>query len=228
MALLAGCGTDRTPVIGTGDPQTRTIPVSRLSGIQVSGPIDVEVTAGDTQHVEVTAQRELIDLVKLKVDNGLWRITTGRPFITDKQFTVHLTVPGLNTIIVDGSGNVTSEPVFNSGKTHLEVNGSGGIAIDTLYEKLAEAWITGSGSIRLLGECDRLDARLSGSGDLMGRELCVKEADVELSGSGTMRVDVLDTLRARISGSGDLHVRGTPFIAERDLTGSGTIEMISE
>lgn len=228
IVVAMGCNGKTATIRGSGEPVTRTIPVSRLNGIRVSGPMDVVVTAGDTQHVEVTAQPELIDLVRLRVDNGLWNVTTSRPFSSSKEFTVHLTVPNLNAIIVDGSGDVTSEPVFNSGKTRLEVNGSGSIRVDTLYETLAEAWITGSGDIVLRGECAMLDARLTGSGDLEGRDLCATNTTADLSGSGEMTVDALDTLRVRISGSGNLRYRGNAFVAERSITGSGTLDRIME
>lgn len=227
-ALLAACSGGGIPVQSTGEPVTRTLPVSRLNGIRVSGPMEVVVTAGDTQHVEVTAQAELIDLLELKVDNGLWNITTRKDFSSREVFRVHLTVPMLNAIIVDGSGDVTCEPVFHSGKTHLEVNGSGDIRIDTLYEELAEVWIAGSGDVHLRGECDQLDARLSGSGDLRGRDLCVLHTQADLSGSGDMTIDALDTLRVRISGSGNLGYRGDPVIAERSISGSGTLGSIPE
>ncbi len=225
-ASILGCGTGSSTVEGTGEAVTQVLPVALLNAITVEGSMDVIVERGDTQRVEVIAQPGIIGLVKTKVDNGMWWITTSKDYTTDKGFTVRLTVPMLNTVIVRGSGSVTSEEVYNTGKTHLEIGGSGNIRIDTLRETLVEAWIDGSGGIRIgSGECATLDARISGSGAIQAQELCATKAHVSIPGSGEMHIDVLDSLMVDVSGSGDVRYRGTPVVISSS-SGSGTITAI--
>lgn len=220
--LFVGCIGDAAPVIGTGEPVTREIPVAMLNGITVDGSLDVTVVRGDTQRVEVTAQPDLIDLVKTKVDNGMWKVTTTKDYTSDREFTVRLTVPMLNTVIIEGSGNVTSGQVFNTGKTHLAVKGSGSIAIDTLHEGLLEAVNNGSGSISVNGTCRELEVTSEGSGDLHALGLAANEAEITLKGSGNAEVTVISSLEAELSGSGGLRYRGKPEVSTK-VTGSGSV-----
>ena len=222
--FVAGCGVGQMECEkGKGGTVTREIPVAMLNAIVVEGSMDVNVLRGDTQRVEVTAQPGLIDLVKTKVDNGVWRVGTTKCFSSDEEFSIRLMVPMLNSVIVEGSGDVLSERVFNSGKTHLEVRGSGSITVDTLHERLLEIRIGGSGGIVInAGECQELDARSHGSGDVRAGGLCVRTVNADLSGSGGLLVDVLDTLTADLSGSGDLRYRGGPVIIPNSI-GSGKL-----
>lgn len=201
---------------------TRVVPVAMLNAIVVEGSTDVTVVRGDTQRVEVTGQSELIDLIKTKVDNGVWEITTTRCFSTDREFTVRLTLPMLNSVITEGSGNVTSEEVFNTGKTHLAIKGSGNIAIDTLHEGLLEVVIEGSGSVSVNGTCRELEFLSKGSGDLRALGLAANAAEIELKGSGSAELTAISELEADLTGSGSLHYKGKPEVSTK-VEGSGSV-----
>lgn len=218
-----GCGTGLTDCVkGTGNVVTREIPVAMLNAIVVEGSTDVTVVRGDTQRVEITGQPDLIDLVKMKVDNGVWEITTTECYSSDRGLSVRLTVPMLNSVIIEGSGDVTSEEVFNTGKTHLGIYGSGSIAIDTLHEGLLEVVIDGSGSLSMHGTCRELDLRSIGSGDLRALGLAANEANVEMEGSGSVEITAISTLDAKLSGSGSLRYKGKPEVSTK-LEGSGSV-----
>jgi Putative auto-transporter adhesin, head GIN domain len=222
IMLLAACNGGLPEVSGTGEPVTRPIIVSRLSGITVEGSMDVRVMRGDTQRVEITGQPELIDLVKTKVDNGMWHISTTKSYTTDKHFVVHLTVPMLNSVVIKGSGDVVSEGVYNTGKTYLAVLGSGSIAIDTLNEGLLEMLIEGSGSIGVNGTCRELELTSNGSGSLNALGLVANEAEISLEGSGSAEVTVISSLEARLTSSGSLRYRGKPEM-DTKVEGSGSV-----
>ena len=209
-------------VKGTGEVVTREIPVAMLNAIVVEGSTDVTVLRGDTQRVEITGQPELIALIKTKVDNGVWEITTTECYSSDRGLSVRLTVPMLNSVIVEGSGNVTSEEVFNTGKTRLGIHGSGSIAIDTLHEGSLEVVIDGSGSASMHGTCRELDLHSNGSGDLRAMGLAANEANVFLEGSGSAEITVISMLDAELSGSGSLRYNGKPEVSTK-LEGSGCV-----
>lgn len=219
---VIGCGMGTDCVKGTGEVVTRAIPVAMLNAIVVEGSTDVTVLRGDTQRVEITGQPGLIDLIKTKVDNGVWEITTTECYSTDGEFSVRLTVPMLNSVIIEGSGDVTSEEVFNTGKTHLAIKGSGSIVIDTLHEGLLEVVIEGSGSVSVGGTCRELELTSDGSGDLHALGLAANEAEIGLKGSGSAEFTAISTLEAELTGSGSLRYRGKPDVSTK-VEGSGSV-----
>lgn len=213
---------DADCVKGTGEVVTREIPVAMLNAIIVEGSTDVTVVRGDTQRVEITGQPELIDLIKTKVDNGVWEITTTKCWSSDHALTVRLTLPMLNSIILEGSGSVTSEQVFNTGKTHLAIKGSGSIAIDTLHEGLLDVILDGSGSVSMNGTCRELEFTSTGSGDLHALGLAANEVEIELKGSGSAEITAISELEAKLTGSGSLRYRGRPEVSTK-VEGSGSV-----
>jgi hypothetical protein len=50
----------------------------------------------------------------------------------------------------------------------------------------------------------------------------VKEADVEITGSGDAHLQVANLLKARISGSGEVYYKGNPQL-DTKITGSGKV-----
>lgn len=84
--------------------------------------------------------------------------------------------------------------------------------------------ISGSGDIRLhdVMEVKNADIELSGSGKARLENLQAENADVDISGSGDVRISVSGHLRSRISGSGQVFYKGDPELDSR-VSGSGKV-----
>ena len=84
--------------------------------------------------------------------------------------------------------------------------------------------ISGSGDIRLhdVMEVKNADIELSGSGKARLENLQAENADVDISGSGDVWISVSGHLRSRISGSGQVFYKGDPELDSR-VSGSGKV-----
>jgi hypothetical protein len=106
------------------------------------------------------------------------------------------------------------------------LSGSGKISINGNFpsQDFFESRISGSGAVQVNGGFDvnDLDVTVSGSGraDLLNIES--RRAEVFISGSGDVKVNVRDHLKAKISGSGRAYYTGNPTI-ETDISGSGKV-----
>jgi hypothetical protein len=94
------------------------------------------------------------------------------------------------------------------------------------YDSLALN-LSGSATARMSGVAEKLNVRVSGSGDVDARELRSVNSEVRVSGSADVRVWATHTLNARVSGSGDIRYRGSPKIEKR-ISGSGSVNPIKE
>jgi Putative auto-transporter adhesin, head GIN domain len=70
-----------------------------------------------------------------------------------------------------------------------------------------------------------LIGQVSGSGDLDAQDCPVREADIRVSGSGSVRCDVTQHLKARVSGSGNVWYEGNPTL-DVDISGSGKVRKL--
>ncbi len=214
-------------VKGVGEVVKKSLSVDALHGISVEGSMDVVLTQGAVQRVDVEAQANLIELLETKVVNGIWEITTKDGYSTDKTFTVHITVPVIHRVSVDGSGDVTSKGAFTSDAMELAVAGSGNITI-AFDSKKADVMIAGSGDMVLSGTCERLKIGVAGSGDVDARKLKAADAIVEIAGSGDVTLDASQSLEASIAGSGDVSYKGSPAHVKRNVMGSGEVRSLEK
>src|SRR5690606_21024772 len=134
-------------------------------GVDLRGALDIKITKGATQKVEVEAQANIAELLQLEVRNGICRISTIESYETSKPFTVHITLPALDHVEVAGSGDVTSTTPFTMEAMTVKVSGSGDVEL-AVQASSVKADLSGSGEIKLTGSASTLDAQLKGSGDI--------------------------------------------------------------
>jgi hypothetical protein len=216
LAAQADC------VKGVGAVVKKPLTVDAFHGINLEGSMDVVLTQGATQSVEVEAQANLIELIETKVVNGVWEISTKDGYSTYKAFTVRITVPVIDKVQVDGSGDVTSNGTFSSDAMELYLAGSGNITI-AFNSKKTEASIDGSGDMVLSGSTTTLAVAIAGSGDVDAKGLKAADATVSIEGSGDVVLDASQSLEASIAGSGDISYRGAPARISRNVMGSGEV-----
>lgn len=84
--------------------------------------------------------------------------------------------------------------------------------------------ISGSGDIQLhdVLKVRNADIELSGSGKAELEDLQAESADIHISGSGDVKLSVSEHLRSRISGSGQVFYRGDPELDSK-VSGSGKV-----
>lgn len=210
---------------GEGPSTRRTLTLDTFHGVNVQGSLDVIVTKGDVQHVEVEGQANLIDLLRTDVKDGKWTITTNKCYSTDKPFVVHITVPVMDHVVLQGSGSVKGRSEFSVGTAELEVQGSGDIELALVAGQI-DASVQGSGDIRLTGSVGKLKASVEGSGDIHAGELMAGDVEADVMGSGDIKVQASGLLDAEITGSGDIKFRGTPAKLDQRITGSGDIKQV--
>lgn len=209
-------------VKGTGDPVKKDLQVAAFHGINVMGALDVRLTRAEATQVTVEGQANLIDLVETTVNDGVWTITTSKCYSTDKPFVVHISLPVIDHVHVQGSGDVTGSGAFEMEKAVLSVQGSGDIKLHVNAEHL-EASVQGSGDINLQGNAARFECGIQGSGDVKAADLKTEHTKANVTGSGDVSVSVSASLDASVTGSGNVRYRGNPPEVHSNVTGSGDV-----
>ena len=106
----------------------------------------------------------------------------------------------------------------------VTVSGSAEIEIDGMMGGELAITIKGSAALGASGTVDRVEVDVSGSGDVRLFELQAEEVEISISGSGEAEVHVRRALSAAITGSGHIVYEGDPGDVETSIKGSGTIE----
>jgi hypothetical protein len=226
---------------------TKTVSVEQeLTGVINMGSIDVIIDPSLDGEAIIEGESNIIDLVELdqNAQGGLVvAFEDGVNVSLSRGVTVRIPAVNGGTIEVDGSGSISldsSEPlkgnafhvqIQGSGDislkvetTNLEVsiNGSGDIDISANTQQL-RAGIFGSGRIAMAGAADGADISINGSGDFTGENCAVQRANVDISGSGNISVNVALELTGSINGSGDVIYTGDPETVSVSDNGSGDL-----
>ena len=210
---------------GSGNVVRRTLELQAFHGIAVEGSIDVVLTPSGSQKVEVEAQENLVGLVTTEVLNGVWTISTSKGFSTTKPFVVHISVPVIDVVRIDGSGDVKGTAAFTAGRVQLAIQGSGDIDL-AFNASTLDASVEGSGDVKLSGRCVDLKANVQGSGDINARDLVAENASVSTAGSGNITVFTSGRLNAAVAGSGDVVYSGEPANVSTSISGSGEVRAL--
>jgi hypothetical protein len=105
----------------------------------------------------------------------------------------------------------------------LHLSGSGALSWSGAADTV-RVTSEGAGKTRLSGHAERLDTRLSGSGDLEARALGAVHLDVRLEGSGDVEARVEGgSVKVSLEGSGDVELWGSASLRDIDVDGGGRV-----
>lgn len=219
--------------------ETRNIPA--FNSIASSGAFHIYFEYADTPSVRVSCESNLIQYIETAVFENELKIRTPN-FINirpRKTIEVYIVGPEIEKIYLSGSGIIHTDSVSADNLT-LGLGGSGKIET-TFYGKNLYTNVSGSGDINVYAECALYDVtisgsgkinvsgfadvskyNISGSGDIHAYDFPVNEAEVRISGSGNLYLNVEEKLTANISGSGNIHYIGYPQIFS-NISGSGKL-----
>ena len=212
-------------VVGDGPVQTETRTVASFNEIEFEVPGDLVFIEDDEREVIIEAQRNIIDVIQTYVSGSELRVKVKENTNIRSSKPIHITVkgPGVRSLKLSGSGNLTVPGTLAAADAKLRISGSGKMMVTKVEADHLEASISGSGDIDVIeGTVNSQDLNISGSGNLDLVEVLSKTTITQTSGSGTMKVNVSETLDTRISGSGDVYYKGSPAVTV-SISGSGRI-----
>lgn len=217
---------DYGAVRGKGDIITENRALTGFDAIHLKNSADVSFTQDSVYKVEVFAQDNVINVLKLEVIDKELMIDYSKLVISCKQVKVVVHSPRIRSLKISGSGNITGTGTIKTDQLLTHISGSGNIRIPCLIADAAEAKINGSGDTEFLsGETNSASYSISGSGDIRSESMKTSINVSKISGSGDIRLHATERLTVSISGSGDIHYRGTPGM-DVDIKGSGKIRKI--
>lgn len=198
------------PLSGALADVSETREVDPFTKIIADGMMDVEITVGEEQSVTVTANREryLID-TKTRVRDGTLTISTEDitgffNFLRDIDVELVITVPSLESVVLDGMGNI-------------EVTG-----VDS---ETFEITLDGMGNIEAEGRCGSGNFLLDGMGNLDARRLECERVRVKLDGMGNAEVFASEYADAWSDGMGSITIHGSPPDTDIREEGMGDIQI---
>ena len=223
--FLVSCDDDDT-YTGEGPIVTEELNLEDFSGIEAIGSMDVIISEGAEQKVEVTGHANIIDRLETAVSNGIWKVKLKDGSYKNSDLTFNIVIPTLNRASIEGSGDISINDFTSVDDVYLGIIGSGNIQLDENdgCENLVVE-IEGSGHVNAKEEfedIESLDIEIIGSGSFDGFPVEADQVAVNIVGSADCSITANVGLKVTIDGSGTVSYKGEPSI-ESDISGSGKI-----
>jgi len=213
-------------VVGNGPVVTEMRTVSNFTGVSFKTTGKVNFKIDSLYKVEVSAQRNILDVLRTTIVNGVLVID----FINNvrvrnhEDITVNVTAPSANYFSISGTGDINAEGELTANSLDLSVSGLGNIVVQkAAVNGKIKTGISGSGNISIAtGTAMNEELHISGTGYTDLSNVVAHAAETRTSGSGDIRVNVSDRLELFITGSGSVYYRGQPLIITH-ISGSGEV-----
>lgn len=191
------------PVVkGSGVAATEVREVEDFSKISLSTALSVDISVGGTSSVTVTADDNIVPLVKSDVKNNVLHVYISGSTQPSVPIKVEIAATELASLVASGSCNAT-------------ING-----IDA---QTFETELSGACSVTIVGETDQFNCEVSGASRVTAVELVAKGVNVEASGASHATVFATDSIKANSSGASNVQFAGEPPTVKKNKSGASTI-----
>lgn len=230
-------------VVGNGKLVTEERTVSFFNGLSASTGLDVVITQGEKDFIEVESDDNLIEYIITEVRDGILKIHW-KNNINVKKYTkavVRVTFKHLNSIKASssadiyGKGVIRAESIKISASSAADVeltveaqlvegnaSSSGDLDLDVTADKIELSSSSGA-DIDIKGAAEMLIASVSSGADIDAKKFIAKKADVSASSGGDIDVHVSDELEVSASSGGDVTYYGDPKITDLNVSSGGDI-----
>lgn len=237
--IFTGCYTPWHHVEGNYDVTTETRQVGNFHQVVNEGEFDVYIIQDGLEEVVIEAESNLIPLIRTQIEGSALVIDTKDNLQSHYPMKVYVHAKEIDEVTLSGSGLMHAEDIV-TGDVEISLSGSGNILFFGTAQDVKcsisgsgsmdlgltcmelNADISGSGEMEVVGAGNKGDYDISGSGSIRAYDFILQECYANISGSGSIYVNVEDYLNVDISGSGSVYYIGTPVI-ESKITGSGSI-----
>jgi hypothetical protein len=194
-------------VKGNGQLANERRAVVAASGIEVFGPVTVDVRVGPAPMIEVWGDSNLLPLLRTEMSGDTLRVWTNGNLMPQAELRVRFTTPALTRIHAAGKGRLTVTDLNGAKLTVIK---------------------NGTESMHLSGRVSSLDMQAEGSGNLNASALYSGNASVNMSGTGFVSLGQVkgDALTVNVRGEGSFQASGTVQSVNANVYGYGGANLV--
>jgi len=213
-------------VAGIGERGSYTYTVGEITDINIYMLCDVHYYSSASDVITLEIQPNLKEYISVTDSDGVLTLRTTRNIIwSDKPPVLTVSTPALKRIMLAGAGEFTTHDPIKGESFKLDLSGAGSGKMQFDVNRLSVE-MSGAATYELSGKADDATMVLSGAGNMDALALQTREASVEMSGAGIVRVNCTDALSIDASGVGSVEYRGSPRVT-MDTSGLVSIKQVN-
>jgi len=210
-------------LIGSGNLETEEYAFTNFTEVEISSAFEFEIKQSSSYSINVTADDNVIDYVRVSQDGQTLKISLGRViWLGPVTLRASVTMPQLRELTVSGASRGTVSGFSSTEDLDITVSGASRLTGDITAGNV-EFGISGASTIQMEGSANDIDANVSGASRLNLDDFTVNNADVNFSGASSGTVNLNGRLDANLSGASRLWYIGEPTMGDINTSGASTI-----
>jgi hypothetical protein len=204
-ALAIGIGAQgqhEPPIKGSGNVRTETRNVGSFTKVRCDGFGTIEATIGPRSDLKVTADDNILGVVKTRVDGDTLVISCDRNVESKNKLVFRFSTPVLRSV---------------------EIRGAADVKVDGLRGGDFDVRIAGAGKVAGRGSAEDLRIEIAGAGTVLMENVDARSVDVSIPGTGNASVRTNGSLKATVNGVGNVKYYGNPRSVSKHVNGMGNI-----
>jgi len=211
---------------GDGHVVTSQREVGPFHRVVLRTQLDAEISRGDATSVTVAVDSNLQGEITVQVEGDELVVDAEREIDPDRSSRVRITLPDLRGVELAGAGDVDIRG-FSADSLGLLLSGAGDVTFRGGAHRL-DAQLSGVGDLKvdLDGRAERIAVRLTGTGNVELASGAADRLDARVSGAGSVEAKhlVAHSAELEVSGVGGISARLDGGDARFEVSGIGGIE----
>ncbi|QKG53385.1 head GIN domain-containing protein [Hymenobacter sp. BRD67] len=218
------------PALAQTELSTQVRPLEAFHAINIGTGIELELTAGHPQRVEVSAiSAEFREHILTTVTSGVLNIHYDNPDERDnrklsrinKKLHVAVTADQLTAITAGSGAKVTGTGSFATPDFQLDI--SSGASFKAALNVAVLIVRQNSGSVvSVSGQAPRFDLNINSGATFDGKELQTNRSQIEAGSGSSATLAVREVLLAEASGGASIRYLGSPKLT-KNVSGGGSV-----
>lgn len=205
------------------ETKTEVLDCKAFNSIRIEVPVEITLTMGSEDQVKIAGEADDLKLVQVRVTEGMLKVSAERkPVHFQTPVKLYLVAKELDLVELVGHVRLTTTNPIHQGSFEITMTGSTEADVKLNVNQFY-ATLLGDANLVAEGYAKNQNVKVTGDGTYRARNLQSEQADLNISGSGEMAVNVSDRLFVKVRGKGKITYKGTPTIMP-DVMGNGVIQ----
>lgn len=227
--IRIGNGRINKRIDGSGIEASETRKAKSFNSINSTMGIDVYLTQGNGEAIEVKADKNILPYVKTVVENGVLKVCYEDDIsikLNKVRTKVYVTAKEIKSLSTSSSGNIIIQGILKANDLTIKTSSSGDITGNIECAGYLKVSTSSSGDIVLKGSAANATISASSSGDITATLRVENDIDISSSSSSDITMDVTaESCSVSASSTGEITLKGKCRTAKVNASSSGEIDM---
>ncbi len=224
LALIISSCEVRQSIIASGDMIKESRTVDDFSGISVSDGIDLYLTMTDENSVEVESNDNIIPHIDTYLSGTtlIVEINDAVNIVGAAKIKVFVNAKDISFLSLSGGSFASIENDITADRLDIELSGGSNLSASVWCNNLVVN-LSGASEITVDGGTENYDLTSSGGSTALGYDMITNQLSCDISGGGTLKLTVNESLEVTASGGSIIHYKGSGDISKKELSGGSEL-----